>query len=51
VCIGSQVAISKLMEEMQARFSETSVAYALRNLVLNQEFRELKGKKSLIREK
>jgi hypothetical protein len=39
------------MEEMQARFSETSVAYALRNLVLNQEFRELKGKKSLIREK
>lgn len=35
VSIGSQLPIAKLIEEMQARFSETSVAFALRNLVLN----------------
>jgi hypothetical protein len=51
VCIGSQVSISKLMDEMQEKHSHSSLAMALRNMVLNGEFREIKGKKQLIRER
>lgn len=36
---------------MQSRFSEGVIALALRNMVLNEEFREVKGKKGLIRER
>ncbi len=43
--------IGKLMEDLQSKFSESVVAFALRNMVLNEEFREVKGKKNLIREK
>jgi hypothetical protein len=39
------------MEELQSKFSEAVVAFALRNMVLNEEFREIKGKKNLIRER
>jgi hypothetical protein len=35
---------------MQVRHSESSIAFALRNMVLNGEFREVKGKKQLIRD-
>lgn len=51
VCIGSQVAISKVMEEMHGRFGEASTAYALRNLVTCGDFREIKGKRQVLREK
>jgi hypothetical protein len=51
VCIGTQVFISKLMDELQERYNHSSLAYALRNMVLNGEFREIKGKKQLIRER
>lgn len=51
VCIGNLVSISKLMEEMQQKYNHNSLAYALRNMVVNGEFREIKGKKQLIRER
>jgi hypothetical protein len=50
VCIGNQIFTAKLMEEMRERYSESSIAYALSNMVRNGEFREIRGKKQLIRE-
>jgi hypothetical protein len=41
----------KLVSEMQERYSENGVVYAISNLVRNGELREIKGKKQLIREK
>lgn len=51
VCIGGQVSLSKLMEELDSKYTQQAISYALRNMVLNGELRELKGKKHLIREK
>lgn len=39
VCVSTHVSIGKLMEEFQARFSEGVIALALRNMVINQEFK------------
>ena len=49
VCIGNQVYTAKLIDEMQEKYSESNVLYALTNMVKNGEFREIKGKKQLIR--
>jgi len=35
VCIGSQVATSKLMEELQEKYNSGNVMFALNNLVRN----------------
>ena len=51
VCIGNQVLTSKLLSEMQERYSDSLVLHAINNMVRNGEFREIKGKKQLLREK
>lgn len=51
VCVGTQVSISKLMDEIGERHGHSTVGMAIRNMVINQEFREIKGKKLLIRDR
>lgn len=51
VCVGTQVSIAKLMDDMSERYGNSSVGMAIRNMVMNQEFREIKGKKLLIRDR
>lgn len=51
VCIGTQVTFSKLTSEMQERYNANGVLYAISNMIRNGEFREIKLKKTLIREK
>ena len=51
VCIRSVVQTSKLVTEMQDRYNDKAVIRAIANMVRNGEFREIKMKKQLIREK
>ena len=51
VCIRSVVQTQKLVSEMQDRYNEKAVMRAVLNMVHNGEFREIRGKKQLIREK
>lgn len=50
VCISHQVSISRLCEELDS-FSPKLIEYAIYSLVRNGDFREVKGRKVLIREK
>lgn len=51
ICVGNQVSIIKLVEEMSAKYAPKLVEYALMNLVRNGEFKEVQGKRNLLREK
>ena len=50
VCVGSQVLTSRLVEELKGHYSEQAVGMAISNMVRNGEFKEIKGRKQLIRE-
>lgn len=50
VCIGNQVSVQKLVEEMST-FSQKAVEYAIRTLVQNGDFKEKNNRKVLHREK
>lgn len=39
VCIGNQVMTGKLISEMQERYTENEIIYAINNLVRNGDFR------------
>jgi hypothetical protein len=50
VCIGHQVSVSKLVEELES-FSAKVVEYAIHNMVRNGDLKEMRGRKLLTREK
>ena len=52
VCIGNQVAMAKLMEDLeQSRYSHSLIVRALSNLIRFGDFREIKGRKLIVRER
>lgn len=51
VNIGNQVSVAKIMEEMDYKYSSTLLQYAIHSLTKNGYFREIKGRKFLVREK
>ncbi len=51
VCVGSQVSIFKLMEDLEGRHNRTVVERALSNMVKNSEFREARGRKIVMRDR
>jgi len=50
VCIGHQVSIPKLIDELVG-FSPNIVQQAIYNMVRNGDLKEMKGRKMVIREK
>lgn len=51
VCVGNQVPIQKLVEDLEGKFSAAMVNMAIHNLVQNQEMRQVRANKFLIRDK
>lgn len=50
VCIGNQVSTTKLVDEIEtAKYSRGLVERAMGNMIKNDELREIKGRKVLIR--
>lgn len=51
VSIGSQVSVCKILEEMDHKYSSVLLQHAIYGLTRNGDFREMKGRKMLVREK
>lgn len=51
ICIGNQVSLTRLSDELSDFHGEKVLKYAINNMVRNGELREIKGKKLVIRER
>ena len=45
VCIGSQVNMQRLVDELSDKFSSVKIGIAVSNMVKNREFKEIKGRR------
>lgn len=50
ICIGNQVSVSKLIEEMDT-YNPQIVSAAIKNLISSGDFKSIKNAKSIVREK
>ncbi len=49
--IGNQVGVDELIERLRGKYSTTLIHYAINSMVKNQELRQIRGNRSLLREK